>query len=54
MPFHECATDKKMPRSLYAACFVVREENNTEDSDTPGDVSPDKKPAGDSQERKQP
>ncbi len=25
MPFHECATDRKMPRELYWACFVIRD-----------------------------
>lgn len=25
LPFHQCATDKKIPRDLYHACFVVRE-----------------------------
>jgi hypothetical protein len=26
LPFHECATDKSIPRELYYACFVVRDD----------------------------
>ena len=36
MPFHECATDKKLPRELYWACFVIREgaeDENEDDTD---------------------
>lgn len=28
LPFHECATDKKMPRELYPACFVVKDDGD--------------------------
>jgi hypothetical protein len=26
LPFHQCATDKTIPRELYHACFVVRDD----------------------------
>ncbi|HEX5778421.1 MAG TPA: hypothetical protein VFY21_06230 [Xanthobacteraceae bacterium] len=44
MPFHECATDKKLPRELYWACFVIREggEDENED-DTDGGAAEEKK-----------
>jgi hypothetical protein len=43
LPFHECATDKKMPRELYPACFVVKDDGD-QDND-PADAQagePDK------------
>ena len=32
LPFHECATNKDIPRKLYHACFVVR-DNDGDDAD---------------------
>ena len=40
--FHECATDKQLPRELYPACFVVREDS---DSGAEPDAGTDKTPA---------
>ena len=43
LPFHQCAIDKKIPRDLYHACFVVRD---TGGSDTePAPAKPAKAPA---------
>jgi len=34
MAFHECATDRQLPRELYWACFVVRDDAGDESEDT--------------------
>jgi hypothetical protein len=35
MAFHECATNKTLPRDLYWACFVVRDGDGEETEDNP-------------------
>lgn len=35
MAFHECATNKTLPRELYWACFVVRDGDGEETEDNP-------------------
>jgi len=44
LPIHECATDKKIPRDLYHACFVVRDAgDDTDDSEAkPAPAKPGK------------
>lgn len=39
--FHECATDKQLPRELYWACFVVRDGPEDENEDDTGADGPE-------------
>jgi hypothetical protein len=44
LPIHECAVSKKIPRELYHACFVVRDDPPLE-AGPPPETKPEPKPA---------
>lgn len=43
LPFHECATDKSVPRELYPACFVVRDDGGAHEAEN-GSPEPENDP----------
>lgn len=46
LPFHECATSREIPRDVYSACFVVRDDAQS------GGTAPDAPEAADETEGK--